>query len=389
MLNISFLGKFKIEYKEQDITDKIGVKTSALIALLILQEKREVSREKVIAYLWPDSNEDAAKYNLRYNLWLLKKVIPLDDNGESFLRINKDFCGINFNYNFQCDILNVVEFCSDKEYSVKELIYLKDSFKGDFFEGNYFNNCDEFNEIIIFQRNKLENHRIKILRKLVEFYEINEIFDKCIETINEIFNIDPYDENLALKAISIYLDNGNRYGAIKFYQDFSNKMIYSLGIHPSQGLQEKYNQIRNESCGHDEGESHGAINYKSIITENKNKENITLKIQGIKSVNYFGISEIIKGFIEKGVIDAEISVESEYLEDLSYISQHLAKHCNLDFDRKIVVPEVRVVEGFFTLMNNISKEYIVEIEVKDMDNMDSCSKEMLSYLESVEVVTIY
>ncbi|MEG2935875.1 MAG: BTAD domain-containing putative transcriptional regulator [Clostridium sp.] len=389
MLNISFLGKFKIEYKEQDITDKIGVKTSALIALLILQEKREVSREKVIAYLWPDSNEDAAKYNLRYNLWLLKKVIPLDDNGESFLRINKEFCGINFNYNFQCDILNVVEFCSDKEYSVKELIYLKDSFKGDFFEGNYFNNCDEFNEIIIFQRNKLENHRIKILRKLVEFYEINEIFDKCIETINEIFNIDPYDENLALKAISIYLDNGNRYGAIKFYQDFSNKMIYSLGIHPSQGLQEKYNQIRNESCGHDEGESHGAINYKSIITENKNKENITLKIQGIKSVNYFGISEIIEGLIEKGVIDAKISVESEYLEDLSYISQHLAKHCNLDFDRKIVVPEVRVVQGLFTLMNNISKEYIVEIEVKDMDNMDSCSKEMLSYLESVEVVTIY
>ena len=293
------------------------------------------------------------------------------------------------NYNFQCDILNVVEFCGDKEYSVKELIYLKDSLKGDFFEGNYFNNCDEFNEIIIFQRNKLENHRIKILRKLVEFYEINEMFDKCIETINEIFNIDPYDENLALKAISIYLDNGNRYGAIKFYQDFSNRMIYSLGIHPSQGLQEKYNQIRNESCGHDEGESHGDINYKSIITENKNKENITLKIQGIKSVNYFGISEIIEGLIEKGVIDAEISVESEYLEDLSYISQHLAKHCNLDFDRKIMVPEVRVVQGFFTLMNNISKEYIVEIEVKDMDNMDSCSKEMLSYLESVEVVKIY
>lgn len=87
MLNISFLGKFKIEYNEQDITDKIGVKTAALIALLILQEKREISREKVIAYLWPDSNEDAAKYNLRYNLWLLKKVIPIDDKGESFLKI--------------------------------------------------------------------------------------------------------------------------------------------------------------------------------------------------------------------------------------------------------------------------------------------------------------
>lgn len=389
MLNISFLGKFKIEYNEQDITDKIGVKTAALIALLILQEKREISREKVIAYLWPDSNEDAAKYNLRYNLWLLKKVIPIDDKGESFLRINKDFCGINFNYNFQCDILKVVGFCSDKEYSVKELIDLKNTFKGDFFEGNYFNNCDEFNEIIIFQRNKLENHRIKILRKLVEFYEKNEMFDQCIETINEIFNIDPYDENLALKAISIYLDNGNRYGAIKFYQDFSNKMIYSLGIHPSQDLQEKYNQIRNESCGHEEAEAHGDINYKSIITDNKNKENLTLKIRGIKSVDYFGISEIVEELIEKGVIDPEISIDKEYLQDLSYISQHLANHCNLDFDRKAVVPEVRVVRSFFILMNKISKEYIVEIEVNDMSNMDNCSREVLRYLERAEGVKIY
>lgn len=389
MLNISFLGKFKIEYNEQDITDKIGVKTSALIALLILQEKREISREKVIAYLWPDSNEDAAKYNLRYNLWLLKKVIPLDDNGEGFLRINKDFCGINFNYNFQCDILKVVSFSSGKEYSGKELIDFKDTFKGDFFEGNYFNNCDEFNEIIIFQRNKLENHRIKILRKLVEFYEANEMFEQCIETINEIFNIDPYDENLALKAISIYLDKGNRYGAIKFYQDFSNKMIYSLGINPSQGLQEKYNQIRNTSCGQEEAGEHGDINHKSIIEDNKNKENITLKIRGIKSVDYFGISEIIEELIEKGVIDTEISVEKEYLEDLSFISQHLAKHCDLNYDRKAVVPEVRVVQGFFALMNNISKKYFVEIEVNDMKNMDSSSMEVLRYLEEAEGLKIY
>ena len=67
MLDINFLGKVKIEYNGEDITDNFGAKTKALLSLLILNKDKPLNREKIILYLWPDSTEDSGKFNLRCN----------------------------------------------------------------------------------------------------------------------------------------------------------------------------------------------------------------------------------------------------------------------------------------------------------------------------------
>ncbi|HOL16600.1 MAG TPA: hypothetical protein PLZ49_10540, partial [Bacillota bacterium] len=85
MLSINMFGQMSISYNGASIAAKLSKKLMALICLLVLNAHREMSREKITAYLWPDSEEESARYNLRYNLWVLKKVIPLDANGESFV----------------------------------------------------------------------------------------------------------------------------------------------------------------------------------------------------------------------------------------------------------------------------------------------------------------
>ena len=95
MLNICLLGKTNFEYKGRNISDQLGTKAVALICLLVTNQNKYLSREKIITYLWPDSNEDAAKYNLRYNLWQIKKCIRINSDGEQFLHVDKDCCGLN------------------------------------------------------------------------------------------------------------------------------------------------------------------------------------------------------------------------------------------------------------------------------------------------------
>lgn len=73
MLRINLLGKIKIEYLGENLEPKLSNKTVAIIYLLIANKGRYLSKDKLVLYLWPDSTEEAAKYNLRYNLWLLKK----------------------------------------------------------------------------------------------------------------------------------------------------------------------------------------------------------------------------------------------------------------------------------------------------------------------------
>ena len=129
MLKISFLGKLRFEYHGEDITDKIGTKAAALIALLMLRENKSMSREKAISYLWPDSNEEAGKYNLRYTFWMLKKLIGEDEKNENFLNIDKEYCGINARYSFRCDILELLHFDIKKDHDISRLLEIKNMFR--------------------------------------------------------------------------------------------------------------------------------------------------------------------------------------------------------------------------------------------------------------------
>lgn len=41
-------------------------------------------RSDIISYLWSESSDDAAKYNLRFNLWQIKKALVQADGGARF-----------------------------------------------------------------------------------------------------------------------------------------------------------------------------------------------------------------------------------------------------------------------------------------------------------------
>ena len=65
-----------------DVSDQISSKAAAIIALVLMRETRQMRRSDIISYLWSESSDDAAKYNLRFNLWQIKKALVQAD-GES------------------------------------------------------------------------------------------------------------------------------------------------------------------------------------------------------------------------------------------------------------------------------------------------------------------
>lgn len=367
MLKISFLGKLHFEYRELNITDKVGIKTAALMALLMLQENKQMSREKAIAYLWPDSNEEAAKYNLRYNFWLLKRLIGEDDKGENFLNIDKDYCGINPKYNFKCDILELLSFESNKDYKLEKLLEIKNILCGDFFEGHYFNNCDDFNELILFERNNFENKKIKLLKKIAQAYEELKKYEESMNVLNEIFKLDPYSEETAVKALNTYCLNQDRSGAIKFYKSFSNKLISDLGIRPSANLVSKYNEIKLEKI-EEPLEKFNKIQLDTI-------EINTYCIQG---VDYFWISEVIENISKYD--NFKFLIFNEYiLKDLAYIVPNISEE-NISYQDIKQVPNVRIVKAFVLFLKQVCKNNILTINIKNFKDMDLISHNIYKYL---------
>lgn len=367
MLKISFLGKLHFEYRELNITDKVGIKTAALMALLMLQENKQMSREKAIAYLWPDSNEEAAKYNLRYNFWLLKRLIGEDDKGENFLNIDKDYCGINPKYNFKCDILELLSFESNKDYKLEKLLEIKNILCGDFFEGHYFNNCDDFNELILFERNNFENKKIKLLKKIAQAYEELKKYEESMNVLNEIFKLDPYSEETAVKALNTYCLNQDRSGAIKFYKSFSNKLISDLGIRPSANLVSKYNEIKSEKIE------------EPLEKFNKIQlETIEINTYCIQGVDYFWISEVIENISKYD--NFKFLIFNEYiLKDLAYIVPNISEE-NISYQDIKQVPNVRIVKAFVLFLKQVCKNNLLTINIKNFKDMDLISHNIYKYL---------
>lgn len=391
MLNIYFLGKSKIEYQGKGIEDQLGNKAIALICLLVLNEKRYLSRDKIVGYLWPDSSIEAARYNLRYNLWLIKKNIGEDENCNPFLRVDNDCCSINKDYEFKCDIYDIMKFKPNQKDSVDSIIKLKQLFRGDLLEGCYFNKCDEFNDLIIFERINFEQRKVKILKRLVELYEKDDNYNDSLEIINEVLEIEPYDEDMVLKILDIYVKCGKRVSAITYYNNFSNLLAGSLGISPSNKLRDKYNEIRltlSDSYAKRETDDNDKVYSKSSFN-NKNYPALKIVTDCMKNVEYFWISDVIGKLV--AVIDGEYinQLSEKELLDLGYIQSDILSYCsekeNLVYEYKREVMSVCIINAFIKLLNNICQNQNLTIIILNSSDMDEVSANVLKYLRRTQI----
>ncbi|MDY5794868.1 MAG: BTAD domain-containing putative transcriptional regulator [Fusobacterium gastrosuis] len=364
MLDIKFLGKVKIEYDGIDITDKFGAKTKALLSLLILNKAKSLNREKIISYLWPDSTEDSGKFNLRFNLWQLGNIIGLDEKGNKFLHTGRSHCKINENYNYICDIVDIKTFSSKENISIEKLEELRKKFDGEFLEGFYFKNCDDFNENIILERSCFEEQKIKILLKLVSLYEIENNFEKCSEILKELINIEPYDEEIALRMLEIYEKNGKRRLAILFYDDFKKKFMTFLGISPSEELEKKYFDLKSKDISKEKIEN-------KIV--NINKIELLLETHCIGEIKYYWISNFLDKIIEKININ-DYLIENE-IKDLGYIN------INLFTDGLINPPDIRIINILLKLLEKLTVEYNLIVKVIQIEKIDYISKIFLEEIQ--------
>ncbi len=393
MLNICFLGKLKFEWDGASIEEQLGAKAFALICLLILNKNRYLSREKIIGYLWPDSNEEAARYNLRYNLWLIKKNIGTDEKGRRFLSIDKECCGINKEFDFTCDILNIMKFKPGKDDSIESILQLKQLFRGDFLEGCYFNKCDEFNELIIFERINFEQRKVKILKRLVELYEKEKSYEVCLETINEILEIEPYDEEMVCKILDIYIKCGKRAAAVTYYNQFSNQLAGNLGIAPSDRLRNKYNEIRlnlvdvkNEKECLECSKNCGA-RPNACQKQERNSGELKLVTSGIKNVDFFWMAEVTGKLISN--MDSPQILQLNKAERFSLLCIQPSMADFEGFEREIETSQnardVCIVNAFFKLLRIACKTHQITILILESEELDESSAGVVRHLKRMQI----
>ena len=164
MLSIQLLGKTALRWHGKPLESQLSGKSIPLLYLLLQSETHFLTRDKLACYLWPDSTTEAARYNLRYNLWQLKKALP-QCGSEPLVIAEKDGCQLSSSYPWQCDLTMIKEFQISSS-SNEELLYLSQLFRGEVMEGWYLKNCGEFNDLILMDRMLCERRQVELLRTL-------------------------------------------------------------------------------------------------------------------------------------------------------------------------------------------------------------------------------
>ena len=245
-IQIYMLGYPKIIYNGTDITDKLSYKSAGI--LYYVSTNNYCSRKKIAYTFWEGSSEDAAKYNLRYNLWSMNKIFKSSNKNEDpILEWNKNNLFLNENYDLDIDIESYSKNIKSQDLNLKSLIKLKSLYKGEFLEGFYLKDSFAFNDWLFFEREKYQKKYIQVLQNLLLIYKKENKYDKSISILQEMLKLNSLDESIYVALIKVYLEKGDRANALKIYNKCVYVLRHELNISPKKSTEKLLKIIKNKS----------------------------------------------------------------------------------------------------------------------------------------------
>lgn len=369
-LYIQMFGSADFFVSGKPVTTKLSAKSLAILIFLICHEQHRATREKLASMFWGESYETAT-YNLRYNLWNIKKVIPPDNEGSDFLITSKDFCAINPAYQYTADLLRLQqllkEYPSDAPLDV--LVEIQEILNKEFLEDFHIRDSDEFNDWLLFERTRYQKLSQQNLEQLYDCYIESQDFSRAEEVLRALLRINPYEEKYYCRIMKLYLQKGERHAALRWYQSCEELLRKDLNLAPSKTLRELYLGITSQE--------------QELSPQNKPLEEVTLELSAdedtaaISGLLLSDLIELIISACERTVIS---QVPRVFLEDLSSLQPALIPTYGLE-DNCRQVSQARLLHSLRGLIAQLSKTYCITVYLERETMADPFSRHALHYLQ--------
>lgn len=368
-LTINLFGNVGIYFENEDITTKLSSKSVAIIMFLVANYNKKITREKISDLLWSEKYDNAG-YNLRYNLWSIKKIIPKDANGNELIISNKEYCYINPEYKFEADIIKVnkLEEKAVQLFSIEDLKHIKNEFKGEFLEQMHIKDSEEFYEWILVNRVKYQKLYINCLNQMYSLLKNTDLHEQKIEILDEILMCNPYDEECHYNLMLEYTKLGERHKAISQYKKCDSILRAELNIGAKTKLKELYIKLINDE----------------IDFENQNNEIRELEINKYsnKNIEYLCISQLIE---QIGNLDKELNLKL-ISKNIMQVFSSIAFFEHEDSE-KLVQTQVNDIKLYMTLrsvLKKLNEKLKIRVSIYNREKMDAKSKLFFEYFTGSE-----
>lgn len=237
MFRLKALGGLTLALDDELVT---GVLTQrrrlALLALLAVARDRGMSRDKVVAFLWPESDAERARHALNQLLHTQRKLFTPDDLflGGKTLRLNPAVIKTD-----------VGEFESALDRGEIEAAVA--SWGGPFLDGFFLGDAPEFERWVDGQRGRLAGRLRDAYVELAKTAALQGALDRSAHWWQHAADVDPLDSQIALCVAEALASLGNVAAAIRHAQQHAERLRGELGVAADARLERLVARLRARS----------------------------------------------------------------------------------------------------------------------------------------------
>jgi len=191
----------------------------ALLALLLAHEGHPVTRDKLIAYLWPEKDADGGRNLLKVAVHELRKEF-----GEAAIRTTGDQLSANPTA-LDSDIGTFRTALERKDDRNAAAIY-----GGPFLDGFFLKDAEEFEHWVESERSRLASEYAAALERLAHSAEQRGDTDDALNWFRALTVHDPYQLDAAERLVRALVRGGDSAAAIQFAESFARRRHDDLGI---------------------------------------------------------------------------------------------------------------------------------------------------------------
>ena len=199
----------------------------ALLALLAVNGGRGLSRDTIVALLWPESEPERARNSLSQVMSLLRRELAIDDLllGTTELRVNRDVLA--------CD---VTEF--EQHIAADDLESATRLYTGPFLDGVFLKNTPEFERWVDRERGRLQHAQGDALERLARRATTAQDHVSAVRFWRQRASLEPTDSRAARELMESLVASGDPAGALAHYRWHEELLRDDLSMEPDSALVE-------------------------------------------------------------------------------------------------------------------------------------------------------
>ena len=227
MLRLRTLGGLSIENAGSLGGATANRRPLSLLALLAINGSHGLSRDTIVALLWPESEPDRARNSLSQVISVLRRELTAPDLllGTVELRVNPDVLA--------CDVVDFEQRIAADDLDAATRLYT-----GPFLEGVFLKNTPEFERWVDLERSRLEHLQGDALERLATRATAAQDHVSAVRFWRRRASLVPTDSRAARELMAALVASGDPAGALAHYRAHRALLRHDLGLEPGASLVE-------------------------------------------------------------------------------------------------------------------------------------------------------